>query len=109
VVAVPATVDGDASSAQVAEGGLAAVPRHLGARPGLRVVPGDPGGDGLCRDRLPLAGAIGFGEFAHGGGRQLIAAALAGVALAVVGETLRRRASGWRYRELVGRLLRRSR
>jgi putative peptidoglycan lipid II flippase len=36
----------------------------------------------------PLAGAIGFGAFAHGGGRVLITAALAGLALAVVGETL---------------------
>ena len=36
----------------------------------------------------PLAAAIGFGAFAHGGGRVLIAAALAGLALAVVGETL---------------------
>jgi murein biosynthesis integral membrane protein MurJ len=35
----------------------------------------------------PLAGAIGFGNFAAGGGRALIAAALAGLALAVVGET----------------------
>jgi putative peptidoglycan lipid II flippase len=37
---------------------------------------------------LPLAGAIGFGAFAAGGGRQLIAAALVGLAPAVVGETL---------------------
>ena len=37
---------------------------------------------------LPLAGALGFGAFARGGGRVLIAAALAGLALAVVGETL---------------------
>ena len=36
----------------------------------------------------PLAGAIGFGAFAAGGGRVLIAAALGGLALAVVGETL---------------------
>jgi len=36
----------------------------------------------------PLAGAIGYGAFAAGGGRALIAAALAGLALAVVGETL---------------------
>jgi peptidoglycan biosynthesis protein MviN/MurJ (putative lipid II flippase) len=36
----------------------------------------------------PLAGAIGFGAFAAGGGRALIAAALAGLGLAVVGETL---------------------
>jgi murein biosynthesis integral membrane protein MurJ len=36
----------------------------------------------------PLAGAIGFGAFAAGGGRVLIAAALVGLALAVVGETL---------------------
>jgi murein biosynthesis integral membrane protein MurJ len=36
----------------------------------------------------PLAGAIGVGAFAAGGGRALIAAALAGLALAVVGETL---------------------
>ena len=36
----------------------------------------------------PLAGVIGFGAFARGGGRALIAAALAGLALAVVGETL---------------------
>ena len=35
----------------------------------------------------PLAGAIGFGAFAVGGGRVLIAAALGGLALAVVGET----------------------
>jgi murein biosynthesis integral membrane protein MurJ len=37
---------------------------------------------------LPLAGAIGYGAFAAGGGRRLIAAALLGLALAVVGETL---------------------
>ena len=37
---------------------------------------------------LPLAGAIGFGAFAAGGGRKLIAAALLGLALAVIGETL---------------------
>ena len=37
---------------------------------------------------LPLASAIGFGAFAAGGGRQLIAAALAGLAVAIVGETL---------------------
>ncbi len=36
----------------------------------------------------PLAGAIGFGAFAKGGGRTLLAAALAGLALAVVGETM---------------------
>jgi murein biosynthesis integral membrane protein MurJ len=36
----------------------------------------------------PLSGAIGFGAFAAGGGRALIAAALSGLALAVVGETL---------------------
>ncbi len=36
----------------------------------------------------PLAGAIGYGAFAAGGGRALIAAALAGLAPAVVGETL---------------------
>ena len=36
----------------------------------------------------PLAGAIGFGAFAKGGGRMLLAAVLAGLALAVVGETL---------------------
>ena len=34
------------------------------------------------------AGAIGFGAFAAGGGRKLIAAALLGLALAVIGETL---------------------
>jgi len=37
---------------------------------------------------LPLAGAIGFGAFAKGGGRALLAAVLLGLALAVVGETL---------------------
>lgn len=37
---------------------------------------------------LPLAAAIGFGAFAAVGGRPLIAAALVGLALAVVGETL---------------------
>ena len=37
---------------------------------------------------LPLAGAIGFGAFATAGGRVLIAAALGGLALAVVAETL---------------------
>jgi peptidoglycan biosynthesis protein MviN/MurJ (putative lipid II flippase) len=37
---------------------------------------------------LPLAGAIGFGAFAKGGGRVLLAAVLLGLALAVVGETL---------------------
>jgi peptidoglycan biosynthesis protein MviN/MurJ (putative lipid II flippase) len=37
---------------------------------------------------LPLAGAIGFGAFAKGGGRILLAAVLSGLALAVVGETL---------------------
>jgi murein biosynthesis integral membrane protein MurJ len=36
---------------------------------------------------LPLADVIGFGAFAAGGGRRLIAAALVGLALAVVGET----------------------
>jgi len=37
---------------------------------------------------LPLAGAIGFGAFAKGGGRLLLSAALVGLALGVVGETL---------------------
>jgi peptidoglycan biosynthesis protein MviN/MurJ (putative lipid II flippase) len=37
---------------------------------------------------LPLAGAIGFGAFAKGGGRVLLAAVLMGLALAVIGETL---------------------
>jgi peptidoglycan biosynthesis protein MviN/MurJ (putative lipid II flippase) len=37
---------------------------------------------------LPLASAIGFGAFAKGGGRVLLAAALMGLALAVIGETL---------------------
>ncbi len=36
----------------------------------------------------PLASAIGFGAFAKGGGRVLIAAALAGLSLAIIGETL---------------------
>ena len=37
---------------------------------------------------LPLANAIGFGAFATGGGCELLAAALMGLALAVVGETM---------------------
>jgi peptidoglycan biosynthesis protein MviN/MurJ (putative lipid II flippase) len=36
----------------------------------------------------PLAGAIGFGAFAAGGGQELIAAAFLGLAPAIVGETL---------------------
>ena len=59
------------------------------ARPGLRMLPRRPGGDGLRGPRPAARRArSASAPSAAGGGRDLIAAALAGLAPAIVGETL---------------------